>query len=85
MALMISEAMNCYAADRVAKGFAWNPGCTPQKRYFSFAKTVSGHAIYCVAVKRCRRSRNNADPVRSGISKTPIKKDKYNELPAIRW
>jgi len=49
--------------------FEIDPGCSHQKMHFSLAKTVNGHAIYCVNVKRCRRSRNNAYRVRSGISK----------------
>jgi len=58
MALMISEAMNRYASDSLMPHFGSDPGCNHQKRHFSLAKTVNGHAIYCVNVKRCRRSRN---------------------------
>jgi len=66
MALMISEGMNRYASDWRMPRFGSDPGCSHQKRHFSLAKTVNGHAIYCVSVKRCR---NNGYPVRSGISK----------------
>jgi len=70
MALIISEAMNRYASDLLLPHFGSVLGCSHQKEHFPLVKTVNGHAIYCVNVKRCRRCRNNADPVRSGISKT---------------
>ncbi|HBX8037067.1 TPA: hypothetical protein MIH11_26370 [Klebsiella pneumoniae] len=39
--------------------FSLNSGQTTQNPHQTRLKTVNGDAIYCVAVKRCRRSRKN--------------------------
>ena len=49
--------MNCYAPDWLVADFSLNSGQTTQNPHQTRLKTVNGDAIYCVAVKRCRRSR----------------------------
>jgi hypothetical protein len=49
--------MNCYAPDWLEVDFILNSRQTTQNPHQTRLKTVNGDAIYCVAVKRCRRSR----------------------------
>ena len=54
---MSFTGMNCYAPDWLEADFILNSRQTTQNPHQNRLKTVNGDAIYCVAVKRCRRSR----------------------------
>ena len=55
-ALMISEAVNRYAADCQASGFSLNSNPTPKRVSFTLPETVNG-GQFIATVRPCRRSR----------------------------
>ncbi|KAA5663825.1 hypothetical protein F3G24_26990 [Klebsiella pneumoniae] len=66
--------MNCYAPDWLEVDFILNSGQATQNPHQTRLKTVNGCAIYCVAVKRCRRSRKTGfqHVQESGLSRPAI-------------